>query len=226
MELDSPSSTPPQSPTLVPAGISLPESDNSDGDCRRPNPIAAGRNNPVPSHLADLQHRSAIEAHTISLPHTAISLQPAPTPRSEGSTSKSLHPFVTRPTPTGPASLRSLSVTTAFSIRREPMSDSQGSVGGDLTALALPSQTVLSSSNLPVGRTSRDEDVSQASRLSIPTKRKPVVRNPFVSAGFMTEFVGSSVSQTAPNSSQPSPASTPQVSAGKVEDFTFYKILN
>jgi hypothetical protein len=45
-------------------------------------------------------------------------------------------------------------------------------------------------------------------KYSVPAKRKPIVTNPFVSAGFMTEFVGSSRSRTTPEPTHPAPAVT------------------
>jgi hypothetical protein len=226
MELDSPSSTPSQSPILLSA-ISLPEIDTSSGECHEPVPVALNRNDRVLSRLSDLKHPGAVGTHTTPLPRSSTVSQTAQTPHSGGNISQQINPyFVTRPTPTGPASLRSLTVNRTPSFDKDTTNPGpQGSVVKGPATSASPLQSATGPSNVLADAASRDEDMSRASPTSpssIPAKRKPVVQNPFVSAGFMTEFVGSSVPKKVPESLQPRPAAqTVQGPSGKVNILAF-----
>jgi hypothetical protein len=136
--------------------------------------------------------------------------------RDEKNTLRSINKSMARPIPRGPAALKSLTPTNASSVP-----GSMYRLGSrDLFA---PAQAPRAGSRTPVANgPSRDEAVSLVSPVtskpSVPAKRKPVVANPFVSAGFMTEFVGSSGPEKIPESNKPAAAvaSTPQPSRMRV----------
>lgn len=215
MELDSPSSTPPHSP-IFPLASSLPAFDKSP-EWPKPVPATLGSNGQAPAHLFEPDYRGTVGAHRSFSPRSTTASQTAQTPLSGGKIFRQTNQsVVTHLPPTGPASLRSLTVNTASSVEKD--SNRPGSFGPVVQGPTTSASTLRTSPGSYVRVD--DEDISRASPTStssIPAKRKPVVQNPFVSAGFMTEFVGSSVPKKTPESpqlrltSQALPASTRKV---------------
>lgn len=99
MELDSPSSTPSQSPTLPSTAITLPELDNSSGAHYQPSPAA------LPKDIFKLPDSiyNKYRLPRFSNPRNISKVPP-------------IRNTVSRPKPAGPASLRPLAITKASSV--------------------------------------------------------------------------------------------------------------
>jgi hypothetical protein len=180
MELDSPSSTPPQSPAHVPAN---PDSLINFVDVHsKSRPESTTNGLPVCSDHKNGENGQVSSAFGQHPPSAAtrdekIALRPINTPMG-------------RTAPRGPTVLRSLTPATA--------SSAQGPIhgGGSRDFFAPVQASIAGSLATAANATNRGEAVSLVSPVtskpSVPAKRKPVVANPFVSGGFMTEFVGPS----------------------------------
>src|SRR5882762_1180664 len=176
MELDSPSSTPPQSPASVSIAPSdsvfLPDPTNTRSGLR-----------PGPPEK-DLSASCSREHRSDDRPAPILSQLPASA--ANNSRKNTLRPIakpIIRPIPTGPA-LRSLMPTNPF-VAQAPIArvgSQENFISTQMPATPPLQPTARISANL----------LGSLSRRGLPAKRKPVMVNPFVSAGFMTEFVGSS----------------------------------
>jgi hypothetical protein len=205
MELDSPSSTPLRSPALASA-VSNPDSlaTNLVGTSSLPGPEFSNNGNLV---CSDRKHGKN-EPVSIQQSFSAVTRDGKNTPRS-------INKSMARPIPRAPAALKSLTPT------------NPSSAPGSIYKLGSRDLFAPAATNGP----SRDEAVSLvspvASKPSVPAKRKPVVANPFVSAGFMTEFVGSSEPEKIPQSTKPAAAaSQPSRMRVGVSHFLLMKILD
>ena len=205
MELDSPSSTPHQSPAPVPVAISRssPLTDSIGTHCES-RPGFGDKEIPASSGV---DRRGDDQLSPIRQYPSSVVI------RSRENTLPAINKPVARPIPTGPATLRSLTPANTSSARVIRSVGSRDLSAQSRALIAGPSQLgSRTTADVSADSTRRDEAISPAhfvtSTSSVPAKRKSVVASPFVSAGFMTEFVGSSRQKTIPEAVHPAPAVT------------------
>jgi hypothetical protein len=216
MELDSPASTPPQSPAPVPVTISRSSAltDSIGTHCES----KPGLRGETITAFSGLERRDDDQPSPIRQYPSSVAI------RSRENTLRAINKPIARPIPTGPATLRSLTPTNASSARAIHNVGSRDLPALSQAPIAGPSQLGSpTTAGVSADTTRRDEAISPVplvtSKSSVPAKRKPVVANPFVSGGFMTEFVGSSRQKTTPDAVHSAPAVTTasQPSVAKVD---------